>query len=101
METKHAGPDWRFRAACLTADPELFFPLSAAGPSATQLTEAKAICARCPVRRQCLDFALTTRQVHGVWGGTSEDERRRLLTRRHRPRRVTPDKVAAVVGRAR
>ena len=69
-------PDWRQLAACRHADPELFFPLSASGPSLDQITQAKAICAGCPVRRQCLMFALDTRQGHGVWGGMSEEERR-------------------------
>ncbi|MGI9006010.1 MAG: WhiB family transcriptional regulator [Streptosporangiaceae bacterium] len=71
----HADPDWRSQSACLTADPELFFPLSSMGPSLEQLTEAKKVCGRCPVRAECLDFALSTRQVHGVWGGMSEQER--------------------------
>lgn len=70
------GPDdWRSAAACRSADPELFFPVSDFGPSLVQATEAKAICARCPVRRQCLAFALRTRQVHGIWGGLTERER--------------------------
>jgi WhiB family transcriptional regulator, redox-sensing transcriptional regulator len=68
--------DWQQLAACRHADPELFFPLSASGPSLDQITQAKAICAGCPVRRQCLAFALDTRQKHGVWGGMSEEERR-------------------------
>ena len=68
--------DWRQLAACRHADPELFFPVSASGPSLDQITQAKAICAGCPVRRQCLAFALDTRQNHGVWGGMSEQERR-------------------------
>src|SRR5215470_9731004 len=95
VEMKDTAPDWRFRAACLAADPELFFPLSAVGPSAAQLSQAKAICAGCSVRWQCLDFALATRQVHGVWGGTDEDERRRILARRGEPRRVVQRKVPA------
>jgi WhiB family redox-sensing transcriptional regulator len=69
------GRDWRPLAACRRADPELFFPVSRSGPSLDQATQAKAICAGCPVRRQCLAFALDTRQDHGVWGGTSEEER--------------------------
>ena len=77
--------DWRQLAACRHADPELFFPVSAAGPSLDQITQAKAICARCPVRRQCLAFALDTRQDHGVWGGMSEQERR-LRARKTRVR---------------
>jgi Transcription factor WhiB len=53
--------------ACRHADPELFFPVSPSGPSLDQITQAKAICAGCPVRQQCLAFALDTRQDHGVW----------------------------------
>ena len=70
------GSDWRQLAACRHADPELFFPVSASGPSLDQVTQAKAICAGCAVRQQCLAFALDTRQDHGVWGGMSEQERR-------------------------
>jgi WhiB family redox-sensing transcriptional regulator len=66
-------PDWRQLAACRHAEPELFFPVFASGPSLDQITQAKAICAGCPVRRQCLAFALDTRQDHGVWGGMSEE----------------------------
>jgi WhiB family transcriptional regulator, redox-sensing transcriptional regulator len=66
---------WRSAAACRSADPELFFPISDSGPSLVQAAEAKAICAGCPVRRQCLAFALRTRQVHGIWGGRTERER--------------------------
>jgi WhiB family redox-sensing transcriptional regulator len=68
--------DWRKLAACRHADPELFFPVSASGPSLDQVNQAKVICAGCPVRRHCLAFALDTRQDHGVWGGMSEEERR-------------------------
>jgi WhiB family redox-sensing transcriptional regulator len=67
---------WRRLAACRDADPELFFPVSASGPSLDQITQAKAICADCPVRRQCLVFALNTRQNHGIWGGMTDEERR-------------------------
>jgi WhiB family redox-sensing transcriptional regulator len=67
--------DWGLRAACRSADPELFFPVSGAGPSVAQVAEAKTVCARCEVRRECLAFALATRQPYGIWGGTSPDER--------------------------
>jgi WhiB family transcriptional regulator, redox-sensing transcriptional regulator len=67
--------NWRMAAACRSADPELFFPVSDSGPSLAQAAEAKAICAGCAVRRQCLSFALRTRQVHGIWGGLTERER--------------------------
>ncbi|HYB88349.1 MAG TPA: WhiB family transcriptional regulator [Streptosporangiaceae bacterium] len=72
------GRDWWPRAACRTVDPDLFFPASADGPSVMQIAVAKAVCARCEVRHECLAFALSTGQRHGVWGGTSPNERQRL-----------------------
>jgi WhiB family transcriptional regulator, redox-sensing transcriptional regulator len=69
---------WRSRGACLTADPELFFPISASGAGQQQERLAKAVCNRCPVRDHCLRFALRTNQAHGVWGGLDESERLRL-----------------------
>ena len=70
-----AGRHWRTAAACRSADPELFFPISGSGPSLAQIAEAKAICAGCPVGRECLAFALRTRQAYGIWGGVTEQER--------------------------
>jgi len=67
--------DWRLIAACRSADPDLFFPVSSSGKSLEQVDEAKAVCARCLVRRQCLAFALLTRQAYGIWGGLTETER--------------------------
>jgi WhiB family redox-sensing transcriptional regulator len=58
-----------------SVDPELFFPVSATGKSLEQATEAKRICAGCRVQRECLSFALRTLQAHGIWGGTTEEER--------------------------
>jgi WhiB family transcriptional regulator, redox-sensing transcriptional regulator len=69
--------DWRESAACRSADPELFFPVSSAGPALDRTERAKAVCAACRVRRECLQFALATRQAHGVWGGMSEQERKK------------------------
>jgi WhiB family redox-sensing transcriptional regulator len=76
------GADWGSRAACRSADPELFFPVSGAGPSLAQIAEARTVCARCEVRSECLAFALATGQPYGVWGGTSPDERAVLRGRR-------------------
>jgi WhiB family redox-sensing transcriptional regulator len=73
--------EWWARAACRSADPELFFPVSAAGPSVAEVTRAKRVCARCSVRDACLAFALATRQPHGVWGGTIPEERQLLRKR--------------------
>ena len=73
--------DWRHIAACRDEDPELFFPIGTTGPAALQVEEAKAVCRRCDVRVECLQWALETAQDAGVWGGTSEDERRALKRR--------------------
>jgi WhiB family redox-sensing transcriptional regulator len=72
------------RAACSTADPELFFPISTAGPAARQVAQAKAICARCEIRQACLEYALDAGRVQGVWGGTTENERRLIRQRARR-----------------
>lgn len=61
---------------CATTDPELFFSTG----KGFDPRPAKELCARCPLRRPCLAYALT-HAVEGVWGGTTEDERRELRTR--------------------
>jgi WhiB family redox-sensing transcriptional regulator len=81
--------DWRDRAACLTADPELFFPVGNTGPAVEQIDRAKAVCGRCTVTESCLQYALETSQDSGVWGGLSEDERRALKRRAARARRAS------------
>ncbi|WP_460782771.1 WhiB family transcriptional regulator [Nonomuraea sp. N2-4H] len=48
------------------------------GPSQSQADRAKQVCAGCPVREPCLEYALSTRQAHGVWGGTDPGQRREL-----------------------
>jgi len=65
---------WRDSVVCAQTDPELFFPEKGLRPR-----EAKAVCARCPVRAECLTDALAQDRVYGVWGGTTERDRRRLL----------------------
>jgi len=69
---------WWSEAACLTSDPDLFFPISWSGPALRQVAEAKAICAGCPIRQACLGYALEVGPVEGIWGGTTEAERRPL-----------------------
>ncbi|MEY2243496.1 WhiB family transcriptional regulator [Streptomyces sp. SAS_267] len=78
--------NWREGASCRTVDPDLFFPIGNTGPALLQIQEAKAVCAGCPVREECLRWALDTGQTVGVWGGTSEAERRALARRRSRGR---------------
>ena len=73
-----ADDDWREVAACQDTDPDLFFPVGTTGPAIEQIATAKAVCDVCDAKPACLEFALSTNQDSGVWGGTSEDERRKL-----------------------
>ncbi len=73
-----APPPWRELAACDGADLDLFFPVGVAGPARWQISQATAICQGCPVREQCLEYALRTGQDHGIWGGLTPEERRRV-----------------------
>ena len=81
--------DWRSKAACLTEEPELFFPIGSSGPAIAQTAKAKSVCERCEVRETCLEWALETGQDAGVWGGMAEDERRALRRRNQRARRAS------------
>lgn len=76
--------EWLHRARCKDEDPELFFPIGTSGPAAVQIEAAKSICMGCPVRSECLEWAMATGQEAGVWGGLSEDERRALRRARRR-----------------
>ncbi|PBC86900.1 WhiB family transcriptional regulator, redox-sensing transcriptional regulator [Streptomyces sp. 2224.1] len=78
--------DWRHDAVCREVDPEIFFPVGNTGPALLQIEEAKAVCRRCPVMGQCLQWALESRQDSGVWGGMSEDERHAMRRRAARNR---------------
>jgi WhiB family redox-sensing transcriptional regulator len=74
--TDLAERSWLDDAACRGMDAELFFP-GRGEPSAA----AKAVCRPCPVRFDCLSYALNNGEKHGIWGGLSERERRRLRRR--------------------
>lgn len=68
--------DWQERGACRDADPDLFFPeRGSPGDS------AKRVCVTCPVRIECLEYALANSERYGVWGGLTERERTRLRRR--------------------
>jgi WhiB family redox-sensing transcriptional regulator len=71
---------WRERGRCKGADPEVFYPDDDEDPG----TEAKAICDSCVVREACLEYAITSREKIGVWGGYTARERRRLVRQRRR-----------------
>lgn len=70
--------DWRIKASCRSVDPALFFPIGTTGAALDQIEQAKAVCRSCEAQSACLEFALSTNQESGVWGGTSEEERRKL-----------------------
>ncbi|NDL60039.1 WhiB family transcriptional regulator [Phytoactinopolyspora mesophila] len=65
-------------ARCRKTDPEVFFPIGSVGPALDQIDAAKRICAQCRVDAECLAYALETGQDHGVWGGTTPEERRAM-----------------------
>lgn len=76
--------DWMRRGRCRDMDPAIFFPNDGVG-----VQVAQKICAECPVQGECLEYALVNRVDHGVWGGASERERRRLLRKRRMVQVVT------------
>jgi WhiB family transcriptional regulator, redox-sensing transcriptional regulator len=73
--------DWMATGRCRDMDPAIFFPSDGVG-----VQFAQRICSDCPAQPQCLEYALVHRVDHGVWGGASERERRRLLRLRRRSR---------------
>jgi WhiB family redox-sensing transcriptional regulator len=77
------GP-WITRASCAREDTGIFFP-----PADSPATEARRICARCPVRRQCLSYAIAAGEEHGIWGGLDPRERKNLKRRLQR-RKTSP-----------
>ena len=74
----NADYTWRRGAICRDTDPDLFFPVGTTGNALVQIDRAKEVCDQCPVKVDCLDYALETNQDSGIWGGTSEEERRVL-----------------------
>ena len=77
-------------ASCATADPEVFFPLK--GSNGTNVKTAKRICKSCPYVTSCLEWAITNKES-GIWGGTTESERKRML--RNRKKIKAEQKVSA------
>ena len=69
---------WRQHAICRDTDPDLFFPVGTTGQVLIQIDRAREVCNECPVKPDCLEFALETNQDSGIWGGTSEEERRTM-----------------------
>lgn len=76
--------DWRHSAKCRDEDPELWFAPTTYAAGKVDANRAKSICAACPVRQSCEDWAIETQQGWGIWGGLDEDERRSIRRREHR-----------------
>lgn len=79
FEINVAEVRWMLGAACADEDAELFFSVSEVGPGARQVAEAKAVCRACPVRAECLAYALENGLTEGVFGGLSAAERDALV----------------------
>lgn len=77
--TPFLPPLWYGDALCAQTDAEAFFPEQG---GRGRCREAKQVCAACPVREQCLEWALDNHEAHGVWGGHTERERRKLARQR-------------------
>jgi WhiB family redox-sensing transcriptional regulator len=95
-----ARADWRDLALCRGVDLDVFFPIgSGEGPESTMVQEAKRLCGRCPVQQSCLEWAVRVGAEFGIFGGHTEDERRRLrhsIKRRDHQRRAVARGLAVV-----
>jgi WhiB family redox-sensing transcriptional regulator len=90
--------NWRSAGACLSADPDLFFPISTSGPAQRQIARAKMICAGCGVRQECLQFAMSHDQLYGIWGGTTAEDRQRDRRRKRRAAAAAAKRAVAVLS---
>jgi WhiB family transcriptional regulator, redox-sensing transcriptional regulator len=86
---------WREQAACRGTDLDVFYPER--GQTAGS---ARQVCAQCPVRQPCLDYALSNRITHGIWGGLTERERRPLQSRWVQEARRDRDRAVLAAGAA-
>lgn len=89
-------PAWREDAACRDFPTDLFFPIGHGPRAQAQADKAKTICGQCPVQSDCLEYALATNAQFGVFGGLTEDERKRA--RRNLARQMRLNAVHAEGG---
>lgn len=82
MTAAAPAANWQDLAACRGTDTDRFFPISRKNQSCADISFAVSICKVCPVRRPCLNYAMSMPRTYGIWGGTTE-EQRRLLRRHH------------------
>jgi WhiB family redox-sensing transcriptional regulator len=80
--------EWMNQGNCRYEPPTTFFPSDGVG-----VEHAKVVCSTCPVQSMCLEYALEHRIDHGVWGGTSERQRRRILKQRRTIPGFVPEPV--------
>jgi len=76
---------WQIKASCRGPQASVFFPPAQFERKDEKLereSRAKAICRTCPVNRECLEYAVSIREAHGIWGGLNEVERKQLLAQR-------------------
>lgn len=96
-DEQYEGFDWQRSAACRGEHAVNFFPPTHFERKDLRLARervAKAICRTCPVAAECLEYAISSREPHGVWGGLNEVERRQLIERRTMSGGVEPTAVA-------
>jgi WhiB family redox-sensing transcriptional regulator len=82
MSALRSDDAWQVKAACRGPQATVFFPPSTFERKDEKLERerrAKAICATCAVKQPCLDYAMRIREPHGIWGGLSESERKRIF----------------------
>lgn len=85
MVANHGEEVWQVKAACRGPHAVVFFPPSHAerkDERASRERAAKEICRPCPVRQECLEYAIRIREAHGIWGGLNELERKQIIERR-------------------
>lgn len=85
MSALRTDDAWQVKAACRGPQALVFFPPSTferKDEKQDRERRAKAICSTCAVKQPCLDYALRIREPHGIWGGLSESERKRILEKR-------------------
>lgn len=73
LELRCASEEWKLDGLCRQVDPELWFP-----EKSSLASDAKKVCKNCPVIDQCLDYALRHNEKHGVWGGKTANQRKKL-----------------------
>jgi WhiB family redox-sensing transcriptional regulator len=70
--------NWKLQGSCNSYPYELMWPVGTTGPAEAQTSQAKAVCAACPIETKCLQYAVENHEAYGIWGGLTEEERRQI-----------------------